>query len=86
MSFDIKTLKSLTPTAALILIAFFLLSVLTGMIPTPLMQGLQAVGTITDEHETIIPILEDLRYFDKIDCLRKSTTPDERAECEPKRK
>jgi len=81
---DPKTLKSMTPLAALMFIVFFLLGVFTGIVPTPLMQGLEAATETSKEHNEMTPILEDIRYYQKTDCLRKATNADERAECVPK--
>lgn len=65
------------PTA----IVVFLLGVLTGLIPTPLMSALIQIEDVVADHEGQVEILDEIRYLQRVECLRRSETPNERAEC-----
>lgn len=65
------------PTA----IVVFLLGVLTGLIPTPLMNALTIIDEVAAEHEGQTSILDEIRYLQRVECLRGSETASERSEC-----
>ena len=63
----------------------FLLLVLTGIIPTPLMNGLQLIPQVVAQHLQMREMFEESVYLQRVDCQRKSTTLAERQECVYKR-
>lgn len=65
------------PTA----IVIFLLGVLTGLIPTPLMINLTIIPDVQADVEGSARILKDIRYLNQVECLRQAETAAERSEC-----
>lgn len=62
-------------------VAIFLLLVLTGLLPTPLMDSIQAWPAVKAQNEEIADILSEIRYLERVGCIRDSETAEERAEC-----
>lgn len=64
------------PSAALI----FLLLVITGLISTPLMEGMRLIPRVIADHMRMQDIMEESVYLQRVDCQRKSTEGN-RSEC-----
>ncbi len=62
-------------------VVMFLLAVMTGILPTPLMEGVRLIPSVIAQHVQMMNVLEETVYYQRLDCLRNSQSPGERAEC-----
>lgn len=73
--------KTVVTLGATTFISILLILVITGIIPTPLMQALRTIDSVQADHVGMGKIMEDQLYLLRIDCLRNSETPEAQREC-----
>jgi hypothetical protein len=69
------------PWVLLVLVLAFFFVIITGLLPTPLMDSLEIIHTLQAEGEESKGILKDIRYLNQVECIRNSSTVQERTEC-----
>lgn len=71
----------ITREGVLAALLVFLVLVMTGVVATPLMEGVRLIPQVFSQNETVIMLLQGIHKTTKAQCLNDATTEEQISRC-----